>query len=84
MWQCWTEVVLLVLGVWAQYMQVLHGGWTLFEGTTTFNTYRKVLLGSAWILCKVMSSSVKVMLYGLSTSEAGFASGTCNRLYEPD
>ena len=39
------------------HTQVLHGGWTLFQFITTCSTYRKkVLLGSARILRKVMPS----------------------------
>ena len=39
MWQCRTQVVPVVLG--ALGTQVLHGGWTFFQVTTTCSAYRK-------------------------------------------
>ena len=40
-WHCRTLVVPVVLELWAQCTQVLHGGWTLFQVITIFSTYRK-------------------------------------------
>ena len=56
MWQCQTQVVPMVLGALGT-VHTLYHGWTLFQVTTTYSTYKKtVLLGSAKI-CKVKSAS---------------------------
>ena len=41
MCQCWTLVVPVVLEVLGTCTQVLHGGWTILQVTTTCSTYRK-------------------------------------------
>ena len=68
---------------WEQCTQVLHNGWTLFQVTTTCSTYRKQCFwdppGS---FVKSCLPPFKAMIW--SNTEAWFASGTCDRLYEPD
>ena len=53
MWQCQTQVVPMVLGA----LGTVHSGIALCHHNLQ-HLQKAVLLGSTWILCKVMSSSV--------------------------
>ena len=83
MWHCQTLVVPVVLGALgtvhtgiARWLDIIPGHHNLQHLQKT------VLLGSN----RIPRSHVIFLdsRDGLSTSEAGFASGTCNRLYKPD